>query len=468
MYHSHKYELSHIFAKAAILTVLLLLSITVPVRAKASSTLDTVNSFDYYAHSISSLSDTPFTIQERKDAIAPYGKYIGGSGMPIELYKEAMDAKWEDVSSASKSFKPVRINLTKKYTYNSLVKMLSDLSVIDGVSLFKIGESTQGRPMYAIEVDIPSDVEKETILLTGTVHARETAGCEYIIKQLAELLQSDSPYAREVLSKTRFVAVPCVNPDGREGICFNTEAYTYDDGTLWKATSSGIDLNRNFPGLSWSSVLDGYKESEYLEKSPGKLYYAGAYPGCSPETRAMMKFLYHYVVIEKAKLLVDYHQQGRVMCVAKPWLPDAEQERSKDYANAMKDLLNYGISRNRSDKYTLLEEDEEYGLNGLGTTLTDYACTIALGAKFSPAYGFSVYCSKVKEYPLVAIPRLSKTKKKLLPAQNPDFTTFSFEIGWGKKYLGYTDKARSLFAAEYNDFHYGSVLYKLSEMVCSQ
>ena len=428
----------------------------------ATETLRMINTFDYYSHSVSTVSEKALTAKEISAAMKNYGTYIGSSGMPDDLYREAMEQKWEDVTDRKNKYETVSFNIKDRYTYNSLVNVMRQLSRIEGVSLYKIGKSSQGRAMYALEVDIPSDEPKDTIILTGTIHARETAGCTYIIKELVDLLQNKSTKAKETLKRTRFVAVPCVNPDGRDGVCFNTEAYSYSNGELWKATSSGTDLNRNFPGLSWGQIAKGNEKSKYINSSPKKLYYPGPYAGSAPETRAMMKLLYHYIVLEKASMFIDYHQQGRIMYVEKPWCSSAQQKLCVNAAKYFKDILNEGQKKSANNKYTTVKEDKDYGLNGVGSTMTDYACAIANGSKYSRAYGFNVYCTKKEEYPLIMIPHLDKTKKKLLAAPNDTLVTFTFEIGWGSKSLGYSSKARDLIADEYKTFHYDRVLYELS------
>lgn len=433
-------------------------------EAFVPETLKKVNSFDYYNDSISTLSDKRYSPQEIGELIADYGTFIGAPGMSDKLYRKAMEQEWTDLTDYKHAYSKTTLDLSKKYTYNDLAFIMKKLSRIDGVYMYRIGESTNGRDMYALEVDIPTKKKtaKDTIVLTGTIHARETAGCEFILKQLIELLESGSTEARKVLERTRFVAVPCVNPDGRDGVCFDTENYTYSNNELWKATSSGTDLNRNFPGLAWGQLKEGVKKSDYISNSPKKLYYPGPYAGSAPETRAMMKFLYHYVVVEKAGLLVDYHMQGRVLYAGKPWASSAQIQRCEDYATSICKTLNVGHTK---EKYVLWPEVDEYSLNATGSTLTDYACSIAYGSKFSRGYGFNVYCTARKEFPLITIPRMDKCKKKLIPEANPLFATFSFEIGWGSKSLGYSSTARELMAKEYTSFHFDKVLYKLSSLV---
>ncbi|MCR5330570.1 MAG: hypothetical protein K6E62_05195, partial [Lachnospiraceae bacterium] len=247
---------------------------------------------------------------------------------------------------------------------------------------------------------------------------------------------------------------------GREGVAFDTDNYTYSGGELWKATSDGTDLNRNFPGLSFSQIAKGNKKSKSIGTSPKKLYYPGDYGGCAGETKALMKFLYHYIILEKAPVLIDYHQQGLIGYAGKPWDTVAHQEACKGLANQMFSMMNSG----NSYKYRWVGEVDAYGLEGMGSTLTDYASSIAYGAKFSPAYGFCVYTDGNKEYPLSAIPKMDESPVTV-NAPNDTFRTMTFEIGYGPEYLGYSDNTLKLLDAEYTNYHFDKVLYRLYEIL---
>ncbi|MCR5685869.1 MAG: hypothetical protein K6G81_10705 [Lachnospiraceae bacterium] len=448
-----------------------------------SATVITANTFDYFTDSLTGLSDRQLSKKQLTAKIADYGSFTGLMGMPVEEYREAMEYKWADVTSYGHRIKDVNIDISRSYTYDDLVSFLKLLSRRPGVYLYDIGETTSGRRMYALEIDMrPEDMineedeeddtkeddtglsmassagtDKTVVLLTGNIHARETAGSVYVLKELADLLQSDTDEAKNILNRFKIAAVVCVNPDGRDGVAFDRENYTYSNGVLWKATSNGTDLNRNFPGLAWSQVLTGNSKSYYISNSANKIYYPGDYAGCNKETKAMMKFLYHYIVLEKATVLLDYHQQGRISYAAKPWQTTKQQKRCKDLANA----LMSGLNKGNSHKYTWYPEDSDYDLNGTGSTLTDYAVSLAVGAKFSPAFGFCVFTDGINEYPLISIPRLNDTNLDVIHETNPDFATMTFEIGYGSKYLGYTSAARKLLAEEYDNYHFDRVLYNL-------
>ena len=426
-----------------------------------AATVITANTFDYYTDSVTGLSNRQLSKKQLTDRIADYGSFTGLMGMPLSEYRAAMGYKWADVTSYNLVPRAVNIDISKSYTYEDLVYFLKLLSRHTGVYLYDIGQSTLGRRMYALEIDIEPNPDKKVVVMTGNIHARETAGSVFILKELADLLQSGSEESHALLHGFKIAAVICVNPDGRDGVAFDRENYTYSNGVLWKATSNGTDLNRNFPGLAWSQVLTGNDKSYYISNTANKIYYPGDHAGCNSETKAMMKFLYHYIVLEKAQVLLDYHQQGRISYAAKPWQTTAQQNRCKNLAYTLMDGLNDG----NTHKYKWEPENSDYDLNGTGSTLTDYAVSLAVGAKFSPAYGFCVFTDGKEEYPLISIPRLNKTKLDVIHETNPSFATMTFEIGSGSKYLGYSSKTRKLLADEYENYHFDRVLYNLYDYI---
>ena len=430
-------------------------------RTKSTDTLKTVNSFDYYSDSITGCSSDKMSVSAIKKSISAFNaNFTGPDGMPVKEYKAAMEQIWTDCTVYNSEPEKISFSLTQTYKYDELVSIMKKLSRYPGVYLYDIGSSGSGRRMYAIEIDVPSDIKKETVVLTGTIHARETAGTTFILKELIDLVQSTSDEAKDVLSRIRFVTVPLVNPDGREGVCFDTSHFTYKNGQLWKASANGTDLGRNFPGLSWGQVSKGNKISSYISDSPSKLYYPGDYAGSCNETKALMKFLYHYVAHEKARILIDYHQQGAISYAGKPWADSKKQQAEKNLAVTLFKKMNEG---NRIH-YNWHTEDDVYGLNGTGSTLTDYAESIACGAKFSPGYGFYVYTDGVKEFPLCAIPRMDRNYRSVNGPVNPDFLSMTFEIGYGREYLGYSEATRKLLSKEYFNYHFDKVLYYVADI----
>ncbi len=457
-------------------------------EATVENTINRANSIDYVSLSIVPDDTVPFglentefaekfkkklTVAALNQSVKSYGKYAYDSnrGMDYSAYTEAFSYEWKQVKPKKLSEgEKIIVDINSSYTYDDLVKIMRKMASFDNVTLIDIGLTAQGRTIYAIEINQTNETNPQTIMLTGNVHARETAGTMYILKHLAEILQSESAESKNLLSKYRIVSVPCVNPDGREAIAFDPSHHTYSTGKLWKSNSQGTDINRNFPGVSGFFIKSGYRMSNLSSTSPTKEYYPGQSLGCSEEAKALMKFLYYYVACEQATTLIDYHQQGRISYAGKPWQTKEQEDRCVSLAKYMLSNLNYG----NSYKYTYVRENNEYGLNGVGSTLTDYACSIAMGAKYSPKYGCMVFVNKDKtdktQYPLTVIGSARNLGNSSIPTKkgmkikqvNSKFETMTFEIGLGSGYLGYSSSARKLLANEYTNYHFGRVLYILA------
>ena len=196
--------------------------------------------------------------------------------------------------------------------------------------------------------------------------------------------------------------------------------------------------------------------------SPDKLYYIGDYAGSLPETKALMRFLYYYIAVEKASVLVDWHQQGGIAYAGKDWCPSRMDEGCANLAKAVFKPMNEG---NDYKYYKYEEESHSYGVQGTGSTLTDFACAVAWGAKFSPHYGFCVYEIDGKEVPLISLYKRSGNEG--IVCENPDFIEMCFEIGPGRQYLGYSKNTRVLLSKEYDNYRFGKVPYYISDYFVS-
>lgn len=389
------------------------------------------------------------TVRGLTEAITDYGTFIGGMGMSGADYKAAMEKEWTLVADTGK-YEECEVNIETEYHYEDLVRIWENLNNIEGVSLYEIGRTVENRPMYLLDINQTTVENPKIVVLTGNTHARETAGSVFITKQLNDLFHNEN--TKEYLKCVRILAVPCVNPDGRDGVAFDTDNWSYGSGTLWKANANGVDLNRNFPGLSWGQIKHGFERVSNWSDSPKKIYFPGYSAGSEPETRALMKVLDYAIIKEQADILIDYHQQGRIQYAGKPWQTNEQQKRCSDLALEISRFLANGKTYHREP------EARSYGLRGEGSTLTDYACSLAVGAKFSDKYGFLVYTDGVNEYPLVFGKRVGKEG-------NPKFATTTLEIGKGTAYLGYGAATRKNLAKEYSTYNFDGLLSTVFEYV---
>lgn len=433
-----------------------------PIPKFIPDTLKTMMNYDYVGKSVTGISTKKVSVKTLQESVKAYGK-LYGTGMPYQEYKDAMSFLWEDATEYRKKTSKINIDIAKTMKYDSYVKALKMLSRYEGVYLYKIGKSTEGRDLYAIEIDVKSDRDKEVIMLTGQVHAREFAGGTYIVKQFADLIQKAQTDKKtmELLKNNKFVAVPIINVDGREALINNSWKWTTRSGQLWKAYTNGVEGNRNFPGLQWGQVSKGSSLKSIIESKPTYANYPGKYAGSNKETKAMMKWFYHYIVLEQASAYLDLHQQGSIVYAGKGWQTKRQEQNSLDLRTKFFSLINKGNSRRT---YTRVYDGTSYGLQGQGSSLTDYASTLAVGAKFSPAFGFHAFTDGNKEYMLLQIKDLDLKKIKVKEA-NRNLGVLTVEIGYGESYLGNSTYTRKLLAQEYTKYHFDRLLEALPGMI---
>ena len=101
-------------------------------------------------------------------------------------------------------------NVTSKTSYSQMQEHLKKYSSKDYIHLDTIGQSSQGHPIYAININRKKSEEQWSIMLAGQQHGDEPAGKEailYLLKYMAE----DKNLVPEDLN---LWLIPMVNPDG--------------------------------------------------------------------------------------------------------------------------------------------------------------------------------------------------------------------------------------------------------------
>ena len=150
------------------------------------------------------------------------------------------------------------------------------------VRLVELGETTQGRPMVALEIASPATLEsvewhreaqallsdprrvgtpeearrltdesKPVVLINCGLHATEVAAAQMSMILLHELAAGETPQARELLDRVIVVLIPCANPDGLDMI---KDWYERSLGKPWEGTGlpwlyqeyAGHDNNRDW------------------------------------------------------------------------------------------------------------------------------------------------------------------------------------------------------------------------------
>jgi hypothetical protein len=370
-----------------------------------------------------------------------YGKFTC-EGMTAADYKNMQSLNWKKVTLKGETVNQV-LDLKKLYKYKDLENFMFNLARNTGVELYTIGKTKQKRNIYSIKIDYFPNENKKIILYTGGVHAREGAGPVYILKQFSELITKakTDPKVLKILSQVTFIAIPSVNPDGREMIINGGSASR-------KSNANGVDINRNFPALNASQLVKGIKMYPYYSKKPSMYYFCGYSLGSEKETQAAMKWLDTY--IPKASIYIDYHQQGHQVYGGKPYDTLVQESEYKKFANSLLSVINKGIS---SGKYVYKPEVKNYGLNGTGGTITDYAVSVAAGMKFSQKFGRMILYAGKEELPLLKMKDLDKFKK-YLHTVNSKIHICTYEICSGSSTLGFSTKARFYIDKEYAKYHF--------------
>lgn len=114
-------------------------------------------------------------------------------------------------------------------TLNHILPVLHEVS--DKGELRIVGESVQGRPVYALKIGEGPN----KILLWSQMHGNESTTTKALLDFLL-FLNSNDPAATQILSQCTLLCFPMLNPDG-------AQAYTREN-------ANGIDLNRDAQNLS--------------------------------------------------------------------------------------------------------------------------------------------------------------------------------------------------------------------------
>ena len=222
------------------------------------------------------------------------------------------------------------------YTYPTLEEDLALLEQAygDHFSYKSIGESVDGREIYACVVGNPNAPEK--IMITGGIHGREYLSSLLVMKQIEHYLSKYQTgsfggmrYA-EMFERFAFYVLPMINPDGvmlalagiesvqtpdvkqtlEEIFADNKEVGLTNASDInayfaynWKSNANGVDLNRNFALKNWDEVGTGIL-------SPCFRNYKGPSAASEPETQAVSAWVQS---LGSIKCMLAFHTAGQVV-----------------------------------------------------------------------------------------------------------------------------------------------------------
>jgi hypothetical protein len=384
------------------------------------------------------------TVEQMNERSVGIGNFYS-QGMPYDEFLTAvnMSGSWKEVTGNGMP-QGDEFDITLAHSYGEIEDHLLALTKYDQVRLFCIGRSGQGRNIYSIEVGNGS----KTILMTGGVHARETAGTAFIIKQLEKLLydsENDLTTAH-MLEQYKIAAIPCVNPDGWDHLYLNPTSRK-------KSNAAGVDLNRNMPSSNAGQLAKGKKPINNLNGSPGDEFYPGPYLGSETETKAAISWFTKY--IPESVIYIDYHQSGNRIYGGKTYYEETNRIKiSRDLAY---DVIRF-MKGSGGSKWSYKAEEPE--LQWGEGSFTDFAVEIACGLVFSPEFGRLCMNSETGPVPLLFYKNMNDNIKYFSPVS--ELAVITLEIGTSSSRL-YTERSRILQKEIYKKQNFDGLLIYLME-----
>merc|ERR1712115_74384 len=272
---------------------------------------------------------------------------------------------------------------TQYHSYDTILKFMDCLSSSfkSIVSMYTIGNSTEGRPLKVMKIGMPGK-QKKAIWIDGGIHAREwisPASVTYILRQFVE---HSSSYA-SILTNYDIYIMPSMNPDGYE--------YSRNYDRMWRKTRSnnpgssciGTDPNRNW-GYKWGG--DG------ASTNPCRNTYRGIHAFSEPETAAVRDFI--LARQDDLALYLTFHAYGQM--ILHPWAYDRVDHDDEDELDRMGQIAagamsgRYRVGSAAKVLYSAAGTSDDWAKGGAGIK---YSFTIELPD--TGKYGFILPASKI-------------------------------------------------------------------------
>lgn len=204
-----------------------------------------------------------------------------------------------------------------------------------------VARSILSRPIYCYRIG-----ETEScVLIVAAHHALESITTNLAFMLIDYILGNSENGnikgmdCKLLLSKFRFMILPCLNPDGVE-LRFHgaSESPLYErqmrmsdgDFSCWQANARGVDLNHNYEF--------GFAEYKAIEREkhilPGATLYSGEYPESEPETRGLANLVRTLM----PRAVVSLHTQGEEIFYR------PRVQRSARIAERLASLTGYSVS----------------------------------------------------------------------------------------------------------------------------
>lgn len=217
---------------------------------------------------------------------------------------------------------------TKNISYDEMAHHLRVFALLypEFTELVQFGQSTEGRPLYALRVGNGA----KSMMMDASIHAREHMTTNVLLEMIDAYSyayvngQSYRGYdVQQLLNKTSIWFVPMMNPDGVTLVQGGLAAARDEAAILrlnennrnvsrWKANIRGVDLNRNFDG--------GWKQKE---TAVAPLY--KNFKGYSVFSEAESQALRTFIEAHRFQSYISWHASGQIIY----WSHNQAAEESK-------------------------------------------------------------------------------------------------------------------------------------------
>ena len=245
----------------------------------------------------------------------------------------------------------------------------------------KLGETTEGRGLYAYRIGKGPEGEKPGVLVVGGQHAREWAGNGAVTSAVEKLLTGygSDPEMAEKVDGLEMWFVPMANPDGYE--------YSRNADPDWRKNRTrhvgyegvGTDLNRNYRAdfRFHGDVPKRIGDDAGASDDPSHLTFRGPHALSEKESQVLTDFM---DTRPNLKGVLDVHGFGRMILF--PGVQDPEREKHyRSVADKINDALDI--------KFTPLAIPELYPTTGdmsaYGEKLGLLSMGLEIGTSFQPS-----------------------------------------------------------------------------------
>ncbi len=239
------------------------------------------------------------------------------------------------------------VDYTRPYTSKRVAMNCQDLvnKYPELISMETIGKSTLGTDIILLKM---GSGDKKA-LITGGIHSREDITVNYVMRCVEEYAEayysSSGKYGTfrldKLLKEWTLYIVPVMNPDGidiaNDGVIplyKNGEPLSEEELFDYKNTTTGVNLNRNFP-FEW-----GYEDSTINDTTPDIDSYIGKSEASEPETQAIIKLC----EANAFEWLFSFHIKGNMLY----WADTVNSNAEKAEVMSNRLVVNCGFNLMRS------------------------------------------------------------------------------------------------------------------------